>query len=593
MSEDTRESDDPYSITDKEAWDFFLNGPKDVFTCEVCDTKAYRGNPPDAPGAFYAEVDKDPAIICNQCDKNYAWETVEARIRERRRAAIRSPIGNALAPIGRIVRPLSSGIPAPLSVHHLEPRNRASLVPETTVFLGRLVTVSVLTAAILAGIAIFAALTGALFVSPETGVRWFSLTANVYLQWTLFLVVRPYLVLGVIGLGYFAHLVEYQRHIEDLERYMDQSRPHWHYLAFFAGAGLVGWLIWLLSHIGALGELFLPVGVLTWSAGAFVVVYFLHETLLEDRWSYGLRIHSAFWKFPVQFAVGLMIYDGVIGLPGPEMNAFTVALVPPGVGLFYAARRNFAFTERGAAFSRWFEQMNHHWRQAIPWPQPAIERRGGSPEINQFGHLDDRPHEGEDDDIAGTSSPGREQELEQTREWAEYLESELQDREEQMQDLEVRLAKVRQELEEAREADSTDGPTTDEHDDLLTDLFDIRDNFHRAIDAEAVLGEPANDDLNEGIELIDSQIRSILEREGVEEIDTSGEVDPTRHRVVKTVPMADADPGEIVDVYQLGYRQDERIIREAHVVVAEEPAADGGTGPSDDVSRINRGDDAT
>jgi molecular chaperone GrpE len=239
------------------------------------------------------------------------------------------------------------------------------------------------------------------------------------------------------------------------------------------------------------------------------------------------------------------------------------------------------------------ELIGHRWREAIPWPQSPIERRGASPEINQFDHLDDQPREGQDDDIAGTDSLDQRQELEQTREWAEYLESELHEREEQMQDLEARLARVRQELEEAREADSTGGPTTDEHDDMLTDLFDIRDNFQRAMDAEAALGEAADNDLSKGIELIDSQIRSILEREGVEEIDTSGEVDPTKHRVVKTVPTADAEPGEIVDVYQLGYRLDDRVLREAHVVVAEEPAADDEDDPRDNGGQFKRGGNPT
>ena len=162
-----------------------------------------------------------------------------------------------------------------------------------------------------------------------------------------------------------------------------------------------------------------------------------------------------------------------------------------------------------------------------------------------------------------------------------------------MQDLEARLARVRQELQDAREEGTTETTSTDERADLLSDLFDIRDNFRRALDAESVLDDDAAADLSKGIELIDSQIRSILQREGVEEIDTSGEVDPTKHRVVKTVPTAEAEPGEIVDVYQLGYRQDNRVIREAQVVVAEEPPDDAGAGPNDDGSRINRGDDAT
>jgi molecular chaperone GrpE len=129
-------------------------------------------------------------------------------------------------------------------------------------------------------------------------------------------------------------------------------------------------------------------------------------------------------------------------------------------------------------------------------------------------------------------------------------------------------------------------------DEWLSDLFDIRDNFRRALDAEALIEDDAAGEFREGIELIDSQIRSILEREGVEEIDTSGEVDPTKHRIVKTVSTAEAEPGEIVDVYQLGYQQDDRVLREAQVVVAEELPADERAGPNDDDSRINRGDDA-
>lgn len=594
MTDDSGSTDDAKSITNKEAWDFFLNGPRDVFTCESCGAAAHRGNPPDAPGAFYAEVDNNPVIICDKCDEKHDWETVEARIRERRRAITRSPLRYWVARFRRVLRPVSEGIPAPLSVHEVSPESRTSLIPETTVFLGRFTMIVGLSTAVIAVVALFASITGALFVSPATGVRWFSITVNMYWQWALFLVARPVLVLGGLGLGYLVHLFEYQRHIADLHRERGQRRPRWHYLTLVAVVGLVGWVLWVLGQSDVLGQVYLPVGVLTWSAGAFALVYFLHETLLADRWSYGLRIHAALWKFPVQFAVGLLLYDGVIGLPGPETNALAVAIVPPVVGLLYVTRRYLAFTAVGAEVSRRFEPVAHRWRQAIPWPSKSPRRgREGSPEPSQFGQLDDASREDSDREAAGTSGLDHAKELAQTREWADYLESELHDREEQLQDLEVRLARVRQELEEARDRDSTEGPTTAERDGLLTDLFDIRDNFQRALDAEAVLDDDTAADLSEGIELIDSQIRSILEREGVEEINTSGEVDPTKHRVVETVPAADADPGEIVDVYQLGYRQDDRVIREAHVVVAEETTADAGDEPTSESPQTNRGDDAS
>lgn len=352
MNDDTCESDDAYTITNKEAWDYFLNGPKDIFTCESCGTQAYRGNPPDAPGAFYAEVDSEPAIICNKCDENFEWMAIEAQIREGRRSTHRSPFDNLLAHLGRVGRPVSSRFPVPLSVHEVAPDQRASLVPETSVFVGRVEAIIGLTAAVLAGVNIFAAITGALFVSSATGVLWFSITANVFRELALFLVARPELVLGAIGLGYLPHLVEYQSHIADLNLDVGRSRPRWHYLTVFAGGGLVGWFVWVLSQLDILAPVFLPAGVLAWSAGVFTLVYFMHETLLEDRWSYGLRIHTAVWKFPVQYAVGLMLYDGVIGLPGPESTTFAVGLVPPLVGLLYAGRRYLAFTARAAGVGR-------------------------------------------------------------------------------------------------------------------------------------------------------------------------------------------------------------------------------------------------
>ena len=594
MTEDSRDPSGDSYPHNEDAFREFIDGPRDEFVCNSCGSKAYRTYPEEEPGAIYAEVDGDPAVVCYECDDNFEWETIETRIRKRRRAAHRPLVGDWLTRFRAVLRPVHTHIPVPLSVHEIAPERRDSLLPEQTVFVGRVVTILGFVAAVLAGVAVFAALTGALFLSPDTGVRWFATTLNIYRESVLFLVARPFLVLGVIGLGYVAHLVEYQRHVTDLDRDTGRTRPRWHYLTICAGGGLLGWFGWLLSQLNALGSVFLPIGVLTWSAGTFGLVYFLHATLLEDRWSYGLQIHPAIWKFPVQYAVGLMLYDGVIGLPGPESNTLAVAIVPLVAGLFYAARRYFAFTERGAAFSGWVRQLTYRWHQMVPWPSTSrFEGRGDSPETDQFGQLEESMRDEHEGDVDGASRLDREEELRQTREWASYLESELHDREEQLQDLEARLAQVRQELQDTRAADSNDDSTAGEREDLLTDLFDIRDNFQRALDAETVLEDDAAAEITDGIELIDRQIKSILEREGVQEIDTSGTVDPTRHQVVKTVPATDADPGDIVDVYRLGYRLDDRVLREARVVVAEESVTDEGGDAADDDSQVNRGGDAS
>jgi molecular chaperone GrpE (heat shock protein) len=86
-------------------------------------------------------------------------------------------------------------------------------------------------------------------------------------------------------------------------------------------------------------------------------------------------------------------------------------------------------------------------------------------------------------------------------------------------------------------------------------------------------------------------MQSSRERGEVEEMDNCGVMGRTKRRVVKTVPAADANPGDIVDVYQLGYRQDDRVLREAQVVVADEPPADGEADPNGEGSQNNRGDD--
>jgi molecular chaperone GrpE len=478
-----------------------------------------------------------------------------------------------------------------MSVRGVESERRATLVIEHSVLVGRIGTVLGLAAVLLTTVAIFAGVTGALFVSPEVGIQWFVSTIELSRQAALSLTARPALAVSLLGLGYLIHLAEYHQHIDGLDIDVGRTRPRWHYLTVFAVSGLIGGGVWILSQLYVLGPVFLAAGMLTWSASTIALVYFLHYTVLEDRWSYGLRIRAALWKFPAQYATGLVLYDGVMGLPGPASIGYAVVIVPPLVGLLYPCRRYLAFTERWARVSRRVQQVTRPVRQVLPKPSWSIlERHGTSPVTNQFGEMDE-PSRDEAERKGDTKGAcDRDQELRQTREWASYLESELHDREDQVQELEARLARLGQELRDARQDDSEAVETaTRERDTLLTDLFDIRDNFRRALDAETALEDDAASDLRASLELVDRQIRSILEGEGVEEVDTSGKVDPRKHRVVKTVPTTAYEPNEIVDVYRLGYRLDDRVLREAHVVVAEDPAADEGGDATDDDSQVNRG----
>jgi molecular chaperone GrpE len=70
-----------------------------------------------------------------------------------------------------------------------------------------------------------------------------------------------------------------------------------------------------------------------------------------------------------------------------------------------------------------------------------------------------------------------------------------------------------------------------------------------------------------GVELVERSLASLLEREGLAEIETDGKFDPHVHEALLSQP-SDAEEGSILDVVQKGYRLGDKVIRPARVVVA-------------------------
>jgi molecular chaperone GrpE len=394
---------------------------------------------------------------------------------------------------------------------------------------------------VLVGVAIFAGVSGSIFVSMTTGLAWFGAAIDLYRTTGAFLVARPGFVLAGLGVAYFAHLYDYYRSIEPLAVDLGYTRPRWHYLAVFAAVGFIGGVGWSLINAGVLISSVLPGAVIAWSAGAVGLVYFLHYTLLEDRWSYGLRIRPALWKFPVQYAVALTVYDGLVGLPGPPVVASLTALVPPSVGLLYAGRRYLAFTETWLSIQQTLSRATR-WR---PFGRsPSDDGRWQSQEFGTLG--DRRPIDEEDGTGTGRS----------------------QRQDERVEKLEAELARVTEELENLRASDSTqaDSATNTQSDDLLTELFRLKANLGRALDADG--------EVRDGVATIDRQLERVLEREGIDLVEAEGPVDPTKHRVVGTVESSAHEPGEIVEVYRPGFRRGDQILQEAYVVVAADPESE-------------------
>src|SRR5215211_3762215 len=100
---------------------------------------------------------------------------------------------------------------------------------------------------------------------------------------------------------------------------------------------------------------------------------------------------------------------------------------------------------------------------------------------------------------------------------------------------------------------------------LVRELLPIVDNLERAL-ASAEEGEQH---LAEGVRLVHSELIAVLERNGVEQFDPTGEsFDPTFHEALSTRSEDGSDPGLVLDVVEKGYRANGTVLRPARVVVS-------------------------
>jgi molecular chaperone GrpE len=106
------------------------------------------------------------------------------------------------------------------------------------------------------------------------------------------------------------------------------------------------------------------------------------------------------------------------------------------------------------------------------------------------------------------------------------------------------------------------------HERLVRELLPILDDLERALEA-AERHEEAQ--LVGGVTLVQKSLRMALAKEGLTEIDTSGQFDPHVHEALLTQPAEGAEPGSVLDVVQRGYRLGDKVVRPARVIVAADP----------------------
>ena len=105
------------------------------------------------------------------------------------------------------------------------------------------------------------------------------------------------------------------------------------------------------------------------------------------------------------------------------------------------------------------------------------------------------------------------------------------------------------------------------------ELLPVLDNFQLALQAwegQSAGADPAA--LVQGVRMVQTLLRSALERHGLQEIDANDQAfDPARHEAVAVEQKAGVDAGRVLRVLMPGYLLTDRVLRHAKVVVSGKP----------------------
>jgi molecular chaperone GrpE len=106
---------------------------------------------------------------------------------------------------------------------------------------------------------------------------------------------------------------------------------------------------------------------------------------------------------------------------------------------------------------------------------------------------------------------------------------------------------------------------------IAQDILPIFDNLERALVAARDVGEQGP--LVQGVAMVQGQFLELLKRHGVTLIEALGQpFDPHLHQAVRQEPRADVEPNTVLQVYEQGFLNQDRVLRPAKVVVSTRPA---------------------
>lgn len=147
----------------------------------------------------------------------------------------------------------------------------------------------------------------------------------------------------------------------------------------------------------------------------------------------------------------------------------------------------------------------------------------------------------------------------------EKLRKELEKAEEKIAETEDKYLRVAAEYDNfrRRSKEEKDGIYSDAKADAIKELLPLIDNLERA------KGFTSAEKVAEGLEMILGTLPDVLAKLGITEFGEKGEkFDPNIHSAIMHVEDESLGEGEIVEVFQKGYRIGDKIIRYAMVQVA-------------------------
>lgn len=188
--------------------------------------------------------------------------------------------------------------------------------------------------------------------------------------------------------------------------------------------------------------------------------------------------------------------------------------------------------------------------------------RSENDESGQSIPIDSSTNEGDSNGNSGTDTS--DDEVADSQE--ERLRNKLEEIKQERDELEEKFLRKTADLDNLRKRKEEEKDRLKKygHKGVLEDLLEVLDNFNRALDSM----EFESEEVKEGIDLIDRQLRELLEKHGATSMEAEGEpFDPNYHEAMMQEEQDDLDEQTVLEVFKEGYTLYDRVLRPAQVMV--------------------------